>query len=125
MQTLGAVACAELPAADYDFRAWCSRRAHDNAAPSQAMPLNAAPSQCCLFAMLPLRNAAPSQAMPDNAAPSQAMPLNAECAALMQLEELYNLIADMLSRDPSARPSARECLRRLGGEWVARLEVVE
>ena len=89
VQTLGAVACAELPTADYDFRAWCSRRANDNAAPSQAMPLNA------------------------------------ECAALMQLEELYNLIADMLSRDPSARPSARECLRRLGEEWVARLEVVE
>lgn len=86
VQTLGAVACSELPAADYDFREWCCGRANDNAAPAQAMPLNA------------------------------------ECAALLQLPELYNLLADMLSRDPADRPSARECLHRLGAEWIRRLE---
>ena len=44
-------------------------------------------------------------------------PLNSECMALIQLPDLYTLLADMLAKDPARRPSARECLERLGPEW--------
>ena len=40
----------------------------------------------------------------------------------MQLPELYQLLGDMLAKDPAQRPSAREALGRLGQEWIDRLE---
>merc|ERR1719453_2888241 len=38
----------------------------------------------------------------------------------MKNEALYELLADMLDRDPSRRPTAKQCLERLGEEGVAR-----
>ena len=50
VQTLGRVACAELPSCDYDFRAWCRGRAEDMAAAAQDMPLNA---ECLALMQVP------------------------------------------------------------------------
>eukprot|EP00802_Teleaulax_amphioxeia_P006553 Tamp_06557.p1 GENE.Tamp_06557~~Tamp_06557.p1 ORF type:complete len:583 (-),score=95.28 Tamp_06557:936-2486(-) len=58
----------------------------------------------------------------DKAAAANDMPLNSECQALMQLPDLYALLVDMLAADPTHRPSARECLQRLGAEWAQRLD---
>ena len=48
------------------------------------------------------------------------IPIMAEVKGLTYNEPLYNLMADMLDRDPSKRPTAKQCLERLGEEWVAR-----
>jgi len=48
------------------------------------------------------------------------MGINDEVKGLMKIEPLYELLADMLDRDPSKRPTAKQCLERLGQEWVAR-----
>jgi hypothetical protein len=53
----------------------------------------------------------------NKASAASDMPLNSECMALIQLPDLYTLLADMLAADPARRPSARECLERLGPEW--------
>jgi len=39
----------------------------------------------------------------------------------MQLPELFELLADMLAREPSARPTAIACLERLGPLWTSKL----
>lgn len=46
--------------------------------------------------------------------------INQELKGLTYNEPLYNLLADMLDRDPAKRPTAKQCLERLGEEWVAR-----
>jgi len=48
------------------------------------------------------------------------MTINAEIKGLMYNDPLYSLLADMLDRNPANRPTAKECLERLGEEWVAR-----
>jgi len=58
----------------------------------------------------------------NRAAASQEMPLNSECAALMQLPEFYALLGDMLQVDAAQRPDAQECLARLGPEWSSRYQ---
>eukprot|EP00960_Hanusia_phi_P006795 194043-Hanusia_phi.AAC.2 len=47
--------------------------------------------------------------------------LNAECKALLDTPDLLSLLSDMLQANAKARPSARECLQRLGPEWEARM----
>ena len=56
----------------------------------------------------------------DKSASYADMIINSEIKGLMRVEPLYNLLADMLDRDPSKRPTAKQCLERLGQEWVAR-----
>jgi serine/threonine protein kinase len=56
----------------------------------------------------------------DKSATSDQYTINAEVKALMTLGPFYELLADMLDRDPAKRPTAKECLERLGQEWVAR-----
>jgi serine/threonine protein kinase len=48
------------------------------------------------------------------------MGINDEVKGLMSIPPLYELLADMLDRDPAKRPTAKQCLERLGQEWVAR-----
>ncbi len=60
-----------------------------------------------------------------NKAPLYAeMAVNSEIKGLMIYEGgvLYDLLADMLDRDPAKRPSAKQCLERLGSVWVQRNE---
>jgi serine/threonine protein kinase len=56
----------------------------------------------------------------DKSATNDQVTINSEIKALMTLEPFYNLLADMLDRDPSKRPTAKQCLERLGPEWVTR-----
>ena len=50
----------------------------------------------------------------------QDMGINDEVKGLMSIPPLYELLADMLDKDPTKRPTAKQCLERLGQEWVAR-----